>query len=223
MSAKEAVGKAAAELISSRMTIGLGTGSTANAFIVALGERCRAGLSIRGVCTSKASEQLALQNGIPIVPLDEVQQLDLCIDGADEVNPSKQLIKGGGGALLREKIVACASKEMVVIVDESKLVDSLGKFPLPVELVPFGVQTTLRHLSDLGLQGSLRKNKDGSLYLTDNGNYIVDLTNLYPIKDPHFLEQSLKEIPGVVETGLFLGIAGRVLVGHADGTLTIIQ
>jgi len=219
--AKEAVGKAAAELVSQGMVVGLGTGSTANCFITALGERCRAGLRIQAVCTSKASEKFAIQNGIPVLPLDEAPELNLCIDGADEIDSSKRMIKGGGGALLREKIVAYASKEMIVIVDEHKVVDALGKFPLPVEIVPFGATVTLRHLNQLGLVGSLRKNKAGHTLLTDNGNYIVDIPLAYPVKKASELERSINKIPGVVETGFFIGIAGRVLIGGMDGTVRV--
>jgi ribose 5-phosphate isomerase A len=220
---KEAVGRAAANLIEDGMVVGLGTGSTAHFFIAALGERCRQGLRIRGVATSEASLKQAQAEGIPTVSLDELSTLiDLDVDGADEIDHQKRMIKGGGGALVREKIIASTSKEMVVIVDSSKVVDRLGKFPLPVEIIPFGHKATIQKLRDLGYQGVLRRDKSGEIYVTDNHNYIYDIQFPQPTDDPERHDQVIQGIPGVVDTGFFFGLAGRVLVGHPDGKVKIL-
>lgn len=216
--AKAAVGAAAANLIEDGMVVGLGTGSTAREFIDALVRRCNDGLKVVGVATSEASQRQAVDGGIEVVDINDAPEIDLCIDGADEIDPEKRMIKGGGGALLREKIVATASREMVVIVDESKCVERLGAFPLPVEVVQFGVTATLRHLENLGFNASLRK-VNGELFITDNGNYIADISFPVPLANPETAEASISQIVGIVETGFFFGIAGRVLVARNDGTV----
>jgi ribose 5-phosphate isomerase A len=221
LEAKRAAGRAAAELARSDMTIGLGTGSTVVHTLDRLGERIRTGLRIRGVSTSEATAARAREAGIPLCDLADVEQLDLTIDGADEIDPQKRMIKGGGGALLREKIVAAAAREMVVLVSENKLVDRLGRFPLPVELLTFGWKQTLRALERAGVAPALRRNRDGGHYLSDNGNLIADCA-LGVIDDPPGLEQRLKAIPGVAEVGLFLGMAGRVYVGRSDGSVRVL-
>jgi len=211
----------AVEAIEDGMTVGLGTGSTAYYAIEKLGERVREGLTIRAVATSKRSEEQAIALGIPIVPFAEVGRIDITIDGADEVDRSLQLIKGGGGALLREKIVAARSDKMFVIVGEDKRVDTLGAFPLPVEIVPFAHEWTLDALRSLGLKPELRM-ADGEIYVTDNGNYIADCGGV-PITDPAALHASLNAIAGVVENGLFVDMAHTVIVGRADGSIDTIS
>lgn len=220
--AKQAAGKAAANLIQNGMLIGLGTGSTAEFFIENLIERCQHhGLKISVFPSSEKSAKLALAGGIPLCDENHVTTLDLAVDGADEVDPQKRLIKGGGGALLREKIVATMSKEMIVIVDQRKLVDRLGGFPLPVEIVPFAHHATMHHIRNLGYEGAYRKTYDGELFITDNGNYIIDIKFPDRCQEPERAHALLKAIPGVVETGFFFDIAGRVIIGYTDGTVKI--
>lgn len=220
---KKAIGKQAAELVRSGMVVGLGTGSTAHYFIDSLIERCQQGLKISAIATSKDSMQRAQAGGIPIIAADVFTSLDLTIDGADEVDPQKRLIKGGGGALLREKIVASSSKEMVVIIDEFKLVKRLGKRAIPVEIVPFGYRSTLSKLSDQGYTGSMRLNQNGTLFITDNGNYILDLHLIPSQFYPEIDDNRIKEVTGVVETGIFINQAGRVIVGYSDGRVECYQ
>ncbi len=204
------------------MRIGLGTGSTAAQFINLLGQEVKKGLDVICVPTSQATRAQALALGIPLTTLDDVPFLDLTIDGADEIDKELRLIKGGGGALLREKIVATASDRMLVIADESKLVDTLGAFPLPVEVVLFGLNATRNMIemlaADAGCQGEirLRVNADGSAYMTDSGNAIFDC-HFGRIDDPESLDEALKFIPGVVENGLFLGIADAAVIGGREG------
>lgn len=219
--AKQAAAIAAAELVLPGMRIGLGTGSTANLFIEALSARCKEGLSIQAIASSKGALQLAQKCGIPLMDADEVATLDLTVDGADEIDPQKRMIKGGGGALLREKIVASMSQEMIVIVDSTKQVAALGAFPLPVEVVPFAFRATLAHLAERGFQGTMRNQSNGSLYVTDNGNYIYDVRLPYPCQNPEEEHRRIRAIPGVVETGFFLGLAGRIVVGYPDGSIEI--
>ncbi|MGE3954285.1 MAG: ribose-5-phosphate isomerase RpiA [Parachlamydiales bacterium] len=219
--AKAAVGRAAAELVEEGMVIGLGTGTTARYLIDALAERCRQGLTIQGVATSEASLARAIAHGIPMLDIDEAGQIDLDFDGADEIDPEKRMIKGGGGALLREKMVATFASEMVVLIDESKRVGKLGRAPLPIEVVPFGHFHLEERLREMGYEPTLRRTDQGDPYTTDNGNYILDLKLAQPLEDPEFHHLRLRTLPGVVETGLFLNLAGRVLIGHADGTVTV--
>ena len=202
------------------MVVGIGTGSTAYFFIQALIERCQEGLKIKAVSSSKASAELAKEGGIEILDLNDVEFIDITVDGADEIDSKKRMIKGGGGALLREKIVANASNEMIVIVDESKVVEHLGAFPLPVEVNPFGYELTKRQIEKQGFRAALRE-KEGKTYVTDNGNYILDLKFQHLPGEPEEHDQVLKEIPGVLETGFFFDLAGRVIIGNQEGKVKI--
>lgn len=219
--AKKSAGYAAAELVQDGMIVGLGTGTTAAFFIERLSERCRNGLKITAVATSTRAEVMAHKGGIPIINIDSLSSIDLTADGADEIDKNKDMIKGGGGALLREKIVASMSKEMVVVVDQSKLVERLGKFPLPVEIVPFAYTATIHRIEKLGHSGSLRTTPSGQIYVTDNSNYIYDIHFDSFINDPETLHHRLREIIGVVESGLFIHLAGRIVVGYNDGRVEI--
>lgn len=219
---KKAAAIEALKFVKPGMNIGLGTGSTANHFIEALAAKVKEGLDIKGVATSKASEELAEKLGIPLTKLQMNPHLDLTVDGADEFDSEFRLIKGGGGALLREKIVASSSRFMVVIADESKQVKKLGKFPLPVEILVFGSKATIwkveRAFKILKLDAAInvRRTKDGELFLTENGNFILDCS-IGAIPEPERLETLLNSIPGVIETGLFIGICGIVLMGTPKG------
>ncbi|KEO55166.1 ribose-5-phosphate isomerase RpiA [Thioclava pacifica] len=225
--AKFAAARCAVDLIEDGMRVGLGTGSTAAWMVRCLGERVREeNLKLIGVPTSTRTADLARQVGIEVVTLDEAKWLDITIDGADEFDPDLNLIKGGGGAHLMEKIVATASDQMVVITDASKEVNHLGAFPLPVEVVPFGWQVTralieelLDSMDVLGRQTSLRLNGEQP-FITDEGNYIVDL-HLNRIGNPRQLALVLNQIPGVVENGLFIDICDKVIIGGTDGKVEI--
>lgn len=223
---KRAAAARAVEFVRSGMRLGLGTGSTARHFVELLGERVRAGLDIVGVPTSRATEADAQRYGIPLTTLEETPELDLTVDGADEIAPDLSLIKGGGGALLREKIVAAASARMIVIADQSKLVPALGRFPLPVEVAPFGLAATRRKMESTikgaGLHGplTLRQDRNGHAFVTDGGHWIVDLA-LGRIDDPTALAHALGVIPGVVEHGLFIGLAQMAIVAGVDGVKSI--
>lgn len=214
---KRAAAKAATLLVKSGMKIGLGTGSTSEYFIQAIGDLVKKGLKIQAVATSKKSDDLATKSGIEMCDINHFKRLDLAIDGADEIDPEKQMIKGGGGALLREKIVAHMADEMIVIADETKLVQQLGSFAIPVEVTPFAVEVTMGFLENLGAHCLLRKIQGITPYITDNGNYIVDLKFQNLNFDPIKLNLKLKAIPGVLETGLFINMAGRVIIGYEDG------
>lgn len=215
---KNAVGSAAAELVEEGMVIGLGTGSTATFLVKALAQRVQAGLRITGaVPTSQETALLATSLGIPLVSLADYPVLDLAIDGADEIDPHLNLIKGAGGALLREKIVATAARRFVVISDASKLVQRLGThFALPVEVVPFALSLVQRHLEALGAQVQPRL-REQQLFITDNQNYILDCRFPTGISDPAQLQSEIRAIVGVVEHGLFLGIARQALVAGPNG------
>jgi ribose 5-phosphate isomerase A len=219
---KRAAAAAALEFVQPGMRLGLGTGSTASWFVRLLGEKVAAGFDVVGVPTSEATRDLALSLGIRIISLDDVADLDITIDGADEFDPAFNMIKGGGGALLREKIVATSSRRMIVITDESKRVEHLGAFPLPIEVVTFAAGTTLRAIADVaranGLSGTLtfRQTRSGERFVTDQGNWIVD-ASFRQILAPKALAASLLWIPGVVETGLFVGLASVIVVGSPDG------
>lgn len=219
---KKSAGYAAANLIENGMVIGLGTGSTTAFFLEALAKRCREGLSIHAVATSQNSFHKAQSAGIQLINPNDIDSLDLAVDGADEIDPRKNMIKGGGGALLREKLVAITSREMIVIVDESKLVEHLGRAPFPVEIVPFLYKTTVKRLEMEEYRGSIRLNKSGEIFVTDNGNYLFDIHLQKAIKEPRKEHEKIKCIPGVVETGLFFQVAGRVVVGHHDGSVNIL-
>lgn len=223
---KRAAAERAAELVQAGMRVGLGTGSTAALFVAALGRRVRSGLDVVGVPTSEATRALAEREGIRLATLDQASELDLTVDGADEIDPRLALIKGGGGALLREKLVAIASREFVVIADEAKRVETLGRFPLPVEIVPFGSETTRRRvaavLAQRGLPSDtrLRTGANGDAFRTDGAHWIVDL-RLGTVPDPVELGAALKAVSGVVEHGLFVGLASRALIGCATGFMDV--
>ena len=208
------------------MRLGLGTGSTARHFVDLLSERVRAGLDIVGVPTSEATRRQAEALGVPLTTLDETPALDLTVDGADEIGPDLTLIKGGGGALLREKIVAAASARMVVIADESKWVDTLGRFPLPVEVVPFGLASTRTAveaaMAAYGAPGpaKLRQDKSGHAFVTDGGHWILDAAP-GRIADPKSLAGRLCAIPGVVEHGLFIGLAQAAILAGPSGARVV--
>ncbi len=203
------------EYVRDGMRVGLGTGTTSKFVVELLGERVRAGLRITGVPSSRAAEDLAREQGIPLATFSELSELDIAIDGADEVGPDLALIKGGGGALLHEKIVASAAKEFVVVVGEGKVVPMLGRFPLPVETVPFAGSLVQRRLAAIGGAPVLRMS-GAQPYLTDEGNWIFDC-HFGQIADPHRTAAELRAIIGVVEHGLFLDAATRVIVADAQG------
>lgn len=212
---KKRVGEAVVKYIKDGMKIGLGSGSTVFYMVQKLGERIKEeGLNIVGIPTSRETAEWAKEFGVPLTDLSNIQQLDIAIDGADEVDPNLQLIKGGGGALVREKIVADAAKELYVIVDASKTVDHLGAFPLPVEVVPFGWKVTAEKVAKLGCDPVLRR-KDGEIFVTDNQNYILDC-NFNEILEPKKLQNDLKSLVGVVETGLFMNMTTKLLVGKDE-------
>lgn len=222
VNAKRLAAEKAVEFVKDGMKVGLGTGSTAYWAIEKIGRRVQEeGLNIVAVATSQASEDQARGLGIPLVGFGEIGGLDLTIDGADELDSGLQLIKGGGGALLREKIVAMGSASMIVVADESKVVNTLGRFPLPVEVIPFACEWTLADLAKLGCEAALRRNGD-ELYLTDNGNYIADC-RFESIADASALQESLRRIPGVVEHGLFLGVASMAVVAKSDGSIELLK
>jgi len=212
---KRRAGERAAEYVEDGMVLGLGTGSTTYHALVAIGRLVKRGYGLRGVPTSVATERLARELGIPLVGMDEVDGIDLTIDGADEVDPQKRLIKGMGGALLREKIVASASREEIIVVDEGKVVRKLGtRSMLPVEVIRFGHTLTVRRLGALGCVPHLRGGD--TPYITDNGHLIYDCA-FDGIEDPEELERTINSIPGVVENGLFIGLASKVIIATEDG------
>jgi ribose 5-phosphate isomerase A len=212
---KRAVARAAVTLVENGQTVGLGSGSTSAYFIQFLGERVRQGLDIRGVPTSVRAQQLAEQCGVPLASLREIECIDVDFDGADEFDPQLRLIKGGGGALLREKITASASKKFVVLADSSKQVAVLGAFPLPVEVIPFAETLLTRRISALGATVSLRNSSEGGIYKTDEGHHILDC-HFGHIDDPEQLARILDEMPGVVEHGLFINMANVVFLAKGD-------
>jgi ribose 5-phosphate isomerase A len=228
----EAKRAAAAQAIESflkdGMMIGLGSGTTSRWFVRILGERVAQGLRVTGVPSSKSTGQLATEVGVPLADLNDVGQLDLTIDGADEIDSKGRMIKGGGANLLWEKIVASASNKMVCIVDESKLVELLGRFPLPIEVIPFAWRSTERHLRKLFAESGLGEPKiemRGGLQkplITDSGHYLLDC-HLEKLPDPESLAGKLNQIPGVVEHGLFIGIATDAVVGHANGAAEVLS
>ncbi|WP_410218765.1 ribose-5-phosphate isomerase RpiA [Paracoccus sp. (in: a-proteobacteria)] len=223
--AKQAAARAAVALVEDGMKLGLGTGSTASVMVRELAARAAAeGLKLRCAATSKATADLAKSLGLRIESLDQIGWLDMTIDGADEVDPSLHLIKGGGAAHLREKIVAAASERMVVIADPAKVVETLGAFPLPVEVLEFGFETTRKLIRralealELGEHDVLQRLKNSDPVITDEGNFILDL-HLGEIPDPAALARALSAIPGVVEHGLFLGMCDLAIIGRDDGSV----
>jgi ribose 5-phosphate isomerase A len=223
---KRAAAARAAELVTDGMRLGLGTGSTAKHFVAILGEKVRGGLQIVGVPTSEATRQQALAEGVPLTTLDETPELDLTVDGADELDDRLRLIKGGGGAHLREKIVAAASKRLIVIADGTKRVDRLGRFPLPIEVVSFGLGATrlavARAIEAAGASGELRLRTaaNGEPFVTDSGHRILD-AQLNRIDAPEALALALAAVPGVVEHGLFIGLATGAILATDNGLVEI--
>lgn len=224
-SAKARAAHAALDEIDNGMKVGLGTGSTAAHFVEALAGRMKAGLDVLCVPTSESTRALAAEHGLKLATLDEALELDVTVDGADELDGALNLMKGGGGALLREKIVATSSRRLVVIADETKRVETLGKFPLPVEVVPFGIRSTARKIDRAlewaGCPGPMTiRVRDAKPFVTDNGNLIIDCA-LGRIADPERAAAALSSVPGVVGHGLFLKMAKRAYIGTADGVSTM--
>ena len=212
---KEAAARASLQYVKDGQVVGLGTGSTAAYFIKLLGEKVKSGLHIKGIPTSVRSRDLAQSLDIPLTTLDECQEIDVTVDGADEVDPQLRLIKGGGGALLREKIVASATRTMVVVADASKQVQTLGKFPLPVEVIKFAQVLVAKRIAALGAQVELRLNPDKTPYMTDENNHILDC-RFGVIQDADRLARQLSQMPGVVEHGLFIGMAKVALFARGN-------
>lgn len=215
--AKELAAQRSLEFVEDGMVVGLGSGTTATHFIKLLGERVKSGLKVRGIASSRASSDLAASLSIPIVDFHQVGEIDVTIDGADEIAPGLALIKGGGGALLREKIVASASRKFVVVADSTKCVRQLGTFPLPVEVIPMAAPLVARKLENLGLHPSVRQMKSGGEFITDEGNLILDCAS-HGIPHPEVLAASIREIVGVVEHGIFLKMANLAIVA-GDGKI----
>jgi ribose 5-phosphate isomerase A len=212
---KAAAARASLRFVRDGMTLGLGTGSTAAHAVRFLGEQVKAGLKIRGIPTSVHTGELAASLGIPLTTLEECQQIDVDIDGADEFDPQLHLIKGGGGALLREKIIASASGQVVIIADSSKQVAVLGKFPLPVEVIPFAQPLVAKRITALGATVKLRRDAKGNPFVTDEGHHIVDCS-FGQIPDPPALARKLSDMPGIVEHGLFIELATVVLCAKGE-------
>ena len=215
---KELAARASLQFVHDGDVVGLGTGSTAAYAIRFLGERVRSGLKIRGVSTSAQTQNLAASLGIPLTTLEEVEQIDVTIDGADEFDPELRLIKGGGGALLREKVIASATRQEIIIVDSSKQVSVLGKFPLPVEVIRFAEAIVNKKISALGATVQLRRDGAGQAFITDEGHHILDC-HFGQIPDPTALAHTLSEMPGVVEHGLFINLADVVLLAKGSEVL----
>lgn len=219
-SLKKAAALKAVEFVRDGMIVGLGTGSTAKHMVTALGERVRAGMKLRGVPTSRETAELARQQGIPLIDQDNAWIIDVAIDGADQVDPGFNLIKGGGGALLKEKIVAASAKRFIVLVDYTKRVPVLGgSFPLPIEVVPFGWGSTAREIEALTKSRVVLRERNGAPFNTEAGNMIVDV-HIDRIDQPRDLEIALNQIPGIVETGLFVNRTDVLIVGTAQGVQT---
>jgi len=218
---KKLAGEKAVEHIEDGMTIGLGTGSTVEYTLRKLGELVKEGLKIKGIPTSIHTQRIAKEEKIPLTSLEENPVIDVTIDGADEVDSDLNLIKGGGGALVREKIIAFNSKKVIIVIDDSKIVKALGiDFPLPVEVVKFGWTSTKKTLEELGCNIELREIMENEPFITDNGNYILDC-EFDRINEPEQLEIDINNIPGVVDNGLFIGLVDEVIVGGKQGILTL--
>ena len=216
-SLKKAAALKAVEFVRDGMVVGLGTGSTAKHMVIALGEKIRSGMRLRGVPTSKETAVLAQQQGIVLIDADHAWVIDVAIDGADQVDPGFNLIKGGGGALLKEKIVAASAKQFIVVVDHTKRVSVLGgSFPLPIEVISFGWGSTAREIEALTQSRVVLRERNGVPFTTEAGNMIVDV-HLARIDQPRNLEIALNKIPGIVETGLFVGRTDLLIVGTANG------
>lgn len=211
---KKIAAEAAVDYIKDGMIIGLGSGSTVNYMIRKLGERVKEGLNVQGIPSSKKTEKLANEVGVPLIDFSSVEHIDLGIDGADEVDGNLNLLKGGGGSLVREKIVARSTEKFIVIADQSKAVKSLGEFPLPVEVVQFGWEITAKSIADFGTEPVIRI-RDGKPFVSDNGNYILDC-KFGNISKPNELHEKLKLLTGVIETGLFMNMADIVIIGRDD-------
>ncbi len=218
---KKTVGYRAADLIEDGMLVGLGTGSTAHFFIERLIQRHQEGLNVQVIASSENSLRQAQDGHLPLLDIDTVSFLDVTVDGADQIDSKKRMIKGGGGAHVREKIVASMSREMIVIVDESKLVSELGNCKLPVEILPFAPLSTWHSIKKAGYEGVFRLAQDGSKFITDNGNYLIDIPFKHTISSPEQTHLTLLQLPGVVDTGLFLNLAGRIIIGFFDGQIVI--
>ena len=212
---KEAAARASLRFVKDGQIVGLGTGSTAAYFIQLLGEAVKNGLKIQGIPTSDRSREQAASLGIPLTTLDEFQQIDVTVDGADEVDPQLRMIKGGGGALLREKIVASATRQLVIVVDATKRAAVLGRFPLPVEVIKFAEALVAKKITALGAEVELRRGADGKPFLTDENNHILDC-RFGQIPDVDGLARRLSDMPGIVEHGLFIGMANIVLVANGS-------
>lgn len=213
--AKELAAQKSLEFVQSGMVVGLGSGTTATHFIRLLGEKVKRGFNVRGIASSKSSEELAVSYSIPMIDFSQSSEIDVTVDGADEIAPGLALIKGGGGALLREKIVASVSKRFIVVADARKVVTHLGKFPLPVEVIPMASPIVSRKLKDLGIRSTVRQVHGGSEFITDEGNLILDC-ECGEIEAPAKLAASIRGIVGVVEHGLFLGMANLALVAYGS-------
>ncbi len=222
MTGKQQAGAKAAEFVKNDMVVGLGTGSTVNWTIKKLGERFKEGLKIRGVATSKFTEERAKAWDIPLLDVSEIERIDLMIDGADEVSEDFQLIKGDKGALLREKMIANSSDQFIVVIDEAKRVTKLGGFPLPVEIVPYAWKVTRNQLKYLGCSVELRLSESDIPFLTDNGNFVIDC-KFNTIEDPQELGAQINAIPGVVENGLFINLADIIIVGKDNKEVEILK
>jgi len=221
-SAKKRAANKAVKFIKPGMKVGLGTGSTVQFFLEKLALLIKEGLEIKAVSTSRNTTSFAESLGIPLQPIRKMGNIDVTIDGADEIDPVGNGIKGGGGALLKEKIVAFHSSQNIWIADSSKLVDKLGKFPLPVEVVPFGYKNIFSCFKEKGYKPKIRLNENNDIFITDGNHYIIDL-HLDEIQNPPQLQQEIKMITGVVDTGLFLGVLNKAIIGFPDGNVQLLE
>lgn len=219
--AKRAAGRKAVEFIQNGMIVGLGSGSTAESFLRSLIEKVGKGLQIQAVASSRKSAEMAERGGIEVLDINEVPRVDITVDGADEIDPKKRMIKGGGGAHVREKILASSSSEMIVVVDHSKLVSVIGQKKLPIEVLFYGSPATRAKIEALGFSGKWRMNEDGTLFITENGNLLFDIYFKSAPNAPERLNEALLLIPGVVDTGFFFNLAGRVVIGYPEGNTEI--